>query len=504
MEGVVDSRRVASNTLALYARLVVTLAAQLWLARVTLQALGVDGYGLWSAVGAIVALVAFLGRPMESSVQRFLTFDLGKGGVNQRRVFSAAYTLYFIITIAVVLLLETGGLWWLNNVMRLGNQPVAVANWTLQMAIGATAVSLMRLPFDSVILARERMGFYAKAALVEAALMVLIGVGLIATPEPSVALYATMILVLRLIMGSLSAFYCRKKFPEDTRFLSPIDTSLMKEMARFCGLTIMTALAIAATTQGLNILINAYFGLELNAAYGLAMQVGSVTLALAMNLQKASSPQIVKSWAAGDREGFAKLVTGSACWAFALVLAVALPLIINAQYVLTLWLGKVPAWTGELMALMLIQGLIFCSVVSTDAAIGATGKQRSYQLWMSGLTLGGLASAWVVMALGYSVVMALVAKVLVEVLIWVARVAFLHRQVGIKVANYLRETLVPIFSLWIIAFLLVTLSGYWLDEKPLPRLVVTTAVCWGVIAWFMRTYSRSRLRSARRLPVDVS
>ncbi len=504
MEGVVDSRRVARNTLALYARLVVTLAAQLWLARVTLQALGVDGYGLWSAVGAIVALVAFLGQPMESSVQRFLTFDLGSGGANQRRIFSAAYTLYFAITVAVVLLLETGGLWWLNNGMRLGNQPVAVANWTLQMAIAATAVSLLRLPFDSMILARERMGFYAKAALVEAALMVLIGLGLLATPEPSVALYATMILVLRLIMGSLSAIYCRRKFPEDTRFLSPIDTSLIKDMARFCGLTIMTALAIAATTQGLNILINAYFGLELNAAYGLALQVGSVTLALAMNLQKASSPQIVKAWAAGDHDSFAKLVSGSACWAFALVLAVALPLIVNAQYVLTLWLGHVPAWTGEFMALMLIQGLIFCSVVSTDAAIGATGQQRSYQLWMSALTILGLAAAWAVMALGFPAVIALAAKVVVEVLIWGARVAFLHRQVGIRAGKYLRDTLIPVLSLWFIAYLLVALAGLWLHEKPLPRLVVTTAVCWGVIAWFMRTYSRSRLRSARRLPVDVS
>ena len=437
------NRRIARNTLFLYIRMLVMMGVALYTSRVTLQLLGVENFGIYDVVAGIVVLFSFIQSALGNATQRFLSYALGHGGSGEAgRVFGMSRTLHLLMAAVVVLLAETLGLWLLHR-MNFPDARREAVTWTYQFSLLTCCVQLVRIPYHSYIIAQERMSFYAWTSIIEAVLKLGAALVLKFYAGDKLICYAFLLLAVTAGMNLVYRLYCRRQFA-DTRQSCLWAGRFFREFLTFSGWSVTGSLATVSVTQGLNMIINLFCGVAVNAAVGIANQVMVAITQFLGNFQLAFNPQLVKSEAAGEHAYVMDLVFKTSRLSYYLMLLIALPVFVNCEFLLTAWLGTVPPYAVAFSQLIILY--ILSDALSTPLwlAIQATGKIWRYQVYSSVLLVVNLPVAWLLLKYGYSPLWIFVFRAALNVVMAALRLYCLRSLIAFRVADYLREVVLKV------------------------------------------------------------
>ena len=383
------NKRIAKNTMLLYIRMGVMMIISFFTARITLEALGVVDYGINNVVGGLVSMFSLISSSLSSSVSRFMTFGLGKGDKKElNKIFSTSVNIHIVLAIIVVIAIETIGVWFLNNKMVIPAERLTAAHWVLQSSTVLFVVGLLSVPYNAAIIAHERMDIYAYFTLFDAFARLAIIFAIKYYGGDKLILLAVISLIPPLIKQFYYWHYSKRNFEECT-YHAIWDKRVFKEMFGFAGWNFLGNTAYILNTQGVNMLINLFFGVTLNAARGIATQIESIVTQFAGNFTVAMNPQITKSYAAGNLDHTYSLIKKGAIYSFCLMLIIVVPIIMEIDNILKLWLGNVPEHTATFTRLCLCGNLIMTLGNSLYTGIIASGKIRKYQIIIT------IAGAWV-------------------------------------------------------------------------------------------------------------
>lgn len=448
-----NNKRIAKNTLALYLRMFFILAVSLYTSRVVLKSLGVSDYGVYNVVGGFVSMLAYLNSVLVNSTQRFMSYALGKGERESISVtFATAKQTHLVMALAVLLLAETFGLWFVNHQLVIDSERIVAANWVYQCSIASLLITIVSIPYNSCIVAHEHMHVYAYVSILEVILKLLILYLLIVLPGDKLIIYALLHVTISLVVRFSYTIYCRQHF-EECKVKPLIDKLLFKEMFSYAGWTALGSLGYSFKDQFSNIIMNGFFGTTVNAARGIAIQVNSAVVSFSTNFFMAISPQITKQYAAGNLEQSQKLVYSGARFSFFLVSIITIPVIVNIDYILNIWLDTVPEYTAPFLTITLISSLIYSLTNSTTTAIQATGNIKTFQIGVSVIMLLELPVAYFVLEAGYSPPYALIPVIFTNLVALVFRFFLLKYLVSsYSMKKYYFETVLKCFVIYVLCF----------------------------------------------------
>ena len=461
-------QRIAKNTLMLYVRMLVLMLVGLYTSRVVLEALGETDYGVYNVVGGVVSMFTIISGALNSAISRFITFEMGKGADAQlNKVYSTAVTIQLILAAIVVALAEPIGIWFINNEMTIAAERIPAAEWVLHFSLLAFVINLMSVPQMASITAHEKMSAYAYIGILDALLR--LGTAMLVAHSASDRLiqYAALMAVTVILVRFAYGIYCRTHF-EECRYRPIFDRSLIKEMFAFAGWNFVGVTSGVLRDQGGNILVNIFSGPAVNAARGVAVQLNGAVQSFVTNFMTAVNPQITKSYASGEHEYMFSLVRKSSRMSFYLLLMLVLPLLLNTDVVLGLWLKDVPAHTTLFVQLFLIFALSESLSNPMITAMLATGRIRNYQLLVGGIQLLNIPISYVLLKMGMMPeVTAMVAIALSQVCLW-ARLLMLGRATGFSTSLFITKVYVkclfvvlPCAAVVPALFELIKPAGFW-------------------------------------------
>lgn len=431
-----DNKRIAKNTLLLYVRMLFLIAVSLYTSRVVLNTLGVTDYGIYNVVGGVVAMFSFISGSMSSATQRYITFALGKGDMeNLQKVFSTALQIHVLIALLIVALGETVGLWFMYTQMQIPADRMDAAFWVLQCSIVSTVVMTVSVPYNADIIAHEKMSAFAYISILEAVLKLAVVYILLGLTYDKLILYAFLILAVQLLIRFCYSHYCNKHFKESI-YRNTWDKPLFKEMAGFAGWSMFGSLAAVFFGQGLNMLLNVFFGPVVNAARAVSVQVQNAIQLFVGNFQMALNPQITKNYARGAMDDMHKLMFRSARFSFYLLFFLSLPVLLETNFILTIWLKVVPDNTVVFLRIMICISLLFTLSNPLAVAAQATGKIRKYQAICGSILLMILPISYICLKLGYPAYSVYIVHAIMECITQMARMIILRRLLGIRIRDY--------------------------------------------------------------------
>ncbi len=396
-----NSKRIAKNTLLLYFRMFITTIVGLYTSRVVLNTLGIIDYGIYNVVGGIITMASFLNLAMVAASQRFLSFELGTGDEDRlRRVFCTSINIHALICVISFIVAETLGLWFVNEKLVIPGDRIIAANWVFQASILTFIINVMSVPYNSAIVAHERMSAFAYISILDVTLKLLIVYMLAIIPYDKLIIYSILMVFVVLLIRLCYTIYCKRHFVECTyHFL--IDKPLFKEMFAFAGWSLFGNMGFSFKNQLSNIILNLFFGPTVNAARGVAIQVSAHVKTFANSFTMALNPQITKQYAIGNIDASRKLVYAGSRYTFYLMTLISIPVIINIDYILRLWLGIVPEYTSIFVIFTIITSLIHAMSECVTKAIQATGRVKWFQIGVCLIMLSELPIAWILMELGF-------------------------------------------------------------------------------------------------------
>lgn len=463
-----NNKRIAKNTLLLYVRMLFTMAVSLFTSRVVLNTLGVEDYGINNVVGGIVTMFSVLSGSLSSSISRFITFELGKGNIERlKTIFSTGVNIQLGMSVLIIIIAEAVGIWFLNAKMNIPADRMVAANWVFQCAILTFVLNLLSVPYNAAIIAHEKMSAFAYISVVEVSLKLIIVYMLMISPFDRLETYAVLLLLVGAVIRFIYGYYCKRHFEECT-YHFVFDKPVLKEMTGFAGWNFLGNGAYMLNTQGVNILMNLYFGVAVNAARGVATQVDAALKQFVNNFTTAVNPQITKSYAQGDLDYMHKLVCRSAKFSAFLMMFFTVPIILETNTILTIWLKTVPDY-----AVIFLQWIIISSFMDTVLAnslvtsMFATGKIKRYQIIVT--TVGCLVFplSWIAFKLGFEPQVGYILYFIIYTILLFVRLYLLKDMVKLPVMMYIREVLYKLVPVIVVGFaipgiLILTMDAGWL------------------------------------------
>ena len=446
-----NNKRIAKNTLMLYIRMLLIMVVSLYTSRVILQALGVEDFGLYNVVGGVVVLFTFINNAMVTSTQRFLNFEIGRNNLDEaQKVFSASLNIHAIIAGVFLLLAETVGLWFLNRYIQIPEGREVAANWVYQFSIIVSILNIIRSPYNAAIIAHEHMSFYAYVSIIEIILKLAI-VYMVYLFSDRLVAYAFLMMMVTLIVLGAYYIFCKKKYAI-CKYKFEYNKKRYMALASFSGWSLFGSLANMGASQGINIILNMFFGVAVNAAMGIANQVNAAVYQFVSSFQTAFNPQIIKSYAAGDRTYFISLIMNTSRYSFLLLFLLALPIYICCPEILSIWLGTVPEYAVEFCRLMILFLLIDAVQGPLWVSAQATGKIRNYQILMSVLILLNLPITYVLLVFFKKPEIALIVRVAVNFITAVARVIYLNHLYDFPIGRYMKDVILKCLMVMVISY----------------------------------------------------
>lgn len=468
-----NNRRIAKNTMLLYVRMLFIMAVQLFTSRVVLNTLGVVDYGLYNVVGGIVTMFAFLNGAMVTSTQRYITFELGKGNMQRlKEVFTTCVQLHLIISLIIIILGETVGLWFLYEKMVIPADRFTAALWVYQLSILTMCVQVMSVPYNSDIVAHEQMGVFAAISVIEVVLKLAVVYMLIIGNFDKLILYAILIAAIQLLIRFFYTKYCNKHFVE-SRLVRFFDKSLAKEMGKFMGWNIWGNLAFTLFGTGINLLLNVFFGPAVNAARAIAVQVETVVANFSTNFLMAVNPQITMFYAQNNLQEMHKLIFRASKFTFFLLLALSLPVMLEADMLLKAWLKIVPDYTVIFLRLLLCIIIVDSVARPLMTAAAATGDVKLYQSLIGGILLSIVPIAYVVLKLGGSPESVYLVHLVICIIAFITRLWVIRPMINLSVRNYFSYVIVRCVLVLLVSFITSVAFKYILPIS----IFSTIAVC---------------------------
>lgn len=446
-----SNKRIAKNTMLLYLRMIFILVVGLFTGRVVLNTLGVADYGIYNVVGGFVTMFTFLNGAMSTATQRFITFELARGEIErQKTVFSTSIIIHFALAAIILLLAETIGLWFVFNKLVIPEERFTATLWVYQLSILSCCLSIISLPYNAEIIAHEKMSAFAFISIIDVSLKLVIVYLIQIFPWDKLIFFAILMFLVQLLDRIIYGVYCSRHFPE-ARFKVVFDKRLLKDMNHIASWSLFGNLAGVGYTQGLNVLLNMFFGPAVNAARGVAVTIQGVVSGFVSNFQMALNPQITKSYAVNDLNRMHSLIYASSKFSFFLLLIIVLPLFLEAEMVLTLWLKLVPGhavWFMRLMlCIMLVEALANPLMVSSQA----TGNVKVYQSVVGGTLLLIIPIAYVVLRMGGNPESVFVTHLIFAILAQYLRIWIIAGLIQMSIIEYCKKVVIQVAVVFILS-----------------------------------------------------
>jgi O-antigen/teichoic acid export membrane protein len=436
----------------LYFRQILIMLVSLYTVRVVLETLGAEDYGIYNVVAGVVTLFGFLSNSMATASQRFFAFELGRGDFERlERIFSLSLLIYALIVLIVLLLAETIGLWFVTHKLIIPPERMGAARWIYQFSIVSFVFTIMASPFMAAIIAHEDMNIYAAVSIVEAVLKLGIVFMLKAIALDKLQLYGILVCAVTVINTGIYRTICKLRYQE-CKFRFYWDKGLFREITGFVGWSLFGSFAWLIRSHGSNIVINLFFGPLVNAARGIALQVNSAVTALCDSFTKAVYPQIIKSYTKNDKKYTWDLVLKSSKFSYLLLLFLSMPLLLETDFLMALWLKNVPEYTVFFVRLVLIDALVTAFTYSIGIVNQATGDIKLYQGIIGGFLILNLPASVFLFRSGFGPEWSLGAAIILSFVALLSRLVLLRWQIKFPVWRYLKEVLAKMIITTFAAF----------------------------------------------------
>lgn len=451
------NKRIVKNTLVLYVRMLLLMVITLYTSRVILDALGVEDYGIYNVVGGFVALFAIVSRSLSGAESRFLNFAMGTD--DQERVkttFSSIVTIQVFLALIVAILAEAFGVWFLNNKMVIPQDRLYAANWCFQLSVLTFCYNLFAVPYNAAIIAHEKMKVFAYVSIIEGIAKLAISYLIFCSPIDRLVFYAILLCLLQIVIREMYRRFCIKHF-EECKYKFIYDKNFLKELLSYAGWGYIGSTAEVLRNQGINVLINLFFGPAINAARAIANQVLHAVDGFINNFMVAVRPQMVQSYAAGNIKYVNELIIMSSKFSYYLFLILSLPILFKTDDLLHIWLKVVPDQCVVFVQLTLVFTMITILYRPISIAQAATGKIRDYQLVVSGVQLLNLPISYCCLKFGCHVSVVLVVAIVLAIIVLFLSMYMLSRIMQFNTRAFIRQVLIRVVIVTIIALLFAIL-----------------------------------------------
>jgi len=449
-----NNKRIAKNTALLYFRMLITMMVSLYTVRIVLNTIGTVDYGIYNVVGGIVTMFSFLSGSMASATQRFFSFELGRKDYNQlKNTFSITVIIYAIIALIIFILAETVGNWFLNTHMTIPLERVEAANWIYQFSIFAFIVTILTIPYNASIIAHENMNVFAYVSIVEVLLKLLIVYLLVVFDFDKLKLYSVLMFSVTLLITFIYRTICIRKY-EECHFRFYWNTKLFKTLLSYSGWNLFGSLASVFRNQGINILLNIFFGPIVNAARGITYQLNSAITQFVTNFMTATRPQITKYYAKGEKKNMLDLVFRSSKFSFLLLFVLSMPILLETNFIIKLWLKETPEYVIIFTRLVIITSLIDSLSYPLMTAAQATGKIKIYQATVGGVMLLSLPISYILLKFNFPPQTVMYVAIVNSIICLFLRLILLRKMVGLEPILFLKQIILSSALVCIVAYII--------------------------------------------------
>lgn len=454
------NKRIAKNTLFLYCRTFLVMIVGLYAGRLLLEALGIDNYGINNVVGGIIAFSSLITSNLAAASSRYITYSLGKDDLEEGiTVFSNSFWIQIYMAIIAIIAIEIGGLWFLNYAANISEGRMFAANWVFQCSVLTMVVNLIGVPYHASIIAHERMSVFAYTGIADAVLKLAVCFAILHFGGDRLILYSTLYLIIVIVLTIFNVIYSHLSFNE-VKIIRKIDKKLVQEMFGFSGWNCVSQTAYVLNTQGVNLLVNIFFGVAFNAARGVAVTVSTCTQSFVGNFTMAFNPQITKSYAAGDYNDCYSLVNKGGKFSWYLLLLFAVPVCIEAKTLLSLWLVDVPPEAALFLQFSMIEAIALISSQILVKLIQTIGKIKAYSIKSSIFSAMAFPIVWIAYRLGAPVWFSYPVLIIINFLLIFYRFGTLKKVSTYDPHTYLIDVLKPCLHVTILSFLLPAIVSF--------------------------------------------
>lgn len=445
-----SNKTIAKNAIFLYIRMMVVMVVTFFTSRIVLQVLGETDYGIYNVVGGIVTMMAFLNGALGASTSRFLTYHLGRGDTDAlKKTFAATLNLHILIAVLVIILGETVGLWFFYEKLNIPDDRIAAAFWVYQFSIITTCVNFTQVPFNASIISHENMSIYAYVGLYEAVSRLGIAYLIYVSPIDRLVFYALIYMFNTVLVQFFYRIYTKKRY-EECRFQIVTDKALYKQLLSYGGWDLFGGLASVAQGQGINIVLNLFFGPSVNAARAIAVQIQTGVTAFVQNITVAFRPQVIKSYAIGDSSKMYGLTFKAAKYSYAVMLALTLPICFEITFILSKWLGASYPDKTEIFAILMLANLQ-CETIHSAFLMSyhAIGKIKLGNSICGTLMILSLPLSYLFLRMGAEAEMTFVVILLINIMCQLISWVIVHRYVPFNYRGLVLQVYLPCLSLTI-------------------------------------------------------
>ena len=469
-----NNQKLAKNTVFLYIRMIVVMLITFFTTRILLSTLGIEDFGIYNVVCGFVTMFSYLNTSMANGVQRFYSFAIGKNDPKSiSKIFTLAAIIQLIIAIIIIVIVETVGIWYLYNKMNISANRVFAAFWVFQNALLSLFFVILTVPYNGAVMAYEKMNFYAIVSIIDAILKLVVVFILPYCGIDKLICYGLLISVISILDFLFNFFYCKRHFPQ-IKFVRHIDRDLLPSMISFSGWNIFGSLAHMGKIQGVNLVLNAFWGTVVNTAFGISAQISNAVSSLTAGFVTALRPQMIKSFAAGDLDYTMKLLYSASKLTFFLVLIIAVPIFEEISSILDFWLGvgKYPEMTIVFCKLTILTVLFDSFATPLSIIVHASGKMRTFQIVCSLVIISVVPLSYIVAKLWNDAAIVISIGLFTTILAQLVRLLLIKNIIKFSILSYCVKVFIPttiVFLLSCIAALLVN------------RITIENLEFWGVL-----------------------
>lgn len=471
-----NTRLIVKNSVILYVRMLILMIISLYTSRVVLQALGVEDYGIYNAVGGFITMFDVFTHSLSAAISRFITFELGKGDKERVKViFSTTVIIQSLISFVFILLAETVGLWFFNTQMTIPEYRQDAAFWVYQCSLIAFVWKLLSVPYNACIIAHEKMNAFAFISIFEGVGRLAIAFIVFLLASNHLIMYALLLCILSGIVRFIYNLYCKRSF-EECGIRLIFDKKVFCEIFAFSGWNFVGGSSFILNNHGVNVLLNIFCGPTVNAARGIAIQVDNALLKFTESLMTAIRPQITKSYANNDRGYMMNLIFLGSRYCGYLMAVLSLPLFFETKTILALWLVEVPDYTVSFVRLVILNSIISVLSYTLITAMLATGDIKRYQFVVGGINLLGFPLCYIVLSKGLSPSSVFLVLLLVTILSLWARLIMLRGMIDLPLSKFVKEVILDLLLVFLLSSILPSVVCYQMDEG-IWRLICCTVTC---------------------------
>ena len=468
-----NNKRIAKNTVMLYIRMLLIMVVTLYTSRVVLEVLGVEDFGIYNVVGGVVAILGFFTSSLSNAAQRYMSIGLGENDLLEtEHAFRQSVTLMFLLSIVLFIIGETIGLWFVYNKLVIPAGRLQAAVWIYHFSLVSVISAINQVPLMAAIIARERMNIYAYLGLFEAfTKLAIVYILMLTNSIDSLIMYGGLMAIVSILTFLFYLFYCVHNFLE-CKYSFYWNRPLVKEMLHFISYNLFGCFAWSAGVQGTNIILNLFFGPTVNAARAIAVQVSTVVTHFTGNIMTAVKPQIIKSYVSGEKEYMMTLIERSTKYAFFFTSLLAIPIIIEIEFILQLWLGQVPEYTVSFTRLVLCESLFGVFTPSLWIATNATGRIKNNQVYGRLITLSILPLSYLMLRFFSDPKIPFVIAIFSNIIYWFYCLFDIRKQLSLNIKRYIIEVVKPTFILSILLTGIGIIESYLIGEDSVFRFII--------------------------------